>query len=474
MKKKFMLMMLLFALMVGVHPNSMTKAETINTQGKQFEQGKYDLEAEAPFGQHWNRNSPYAGTETPNVKWENKLYAKDGYDYSGQYQTGGYQTFGNQPAIGRDGTIYIGNVNGKLYAFNKDGSTKWIKDKLTTMYGSPVIAEDGTIYVPGESLLTALSPDGSIKWQIKINAVETPILGKDGTIYVHNNGRHRLEAYTPDGTLKWGSNEIFSGRNNVLSSMLSQNGTIYTVVTSGETNYLYAHDQNGKELWKKYVWSNGGNTGFTLGLNDEIYINGGSKFYVFDKNGDLIKEWKWHPYNPSYAFSAPAINSKDGTIYVSGADGLYAYNPDYTLKWKYVANSFKGAPIIDKNGVVYITTTNGVGGVYAINPDGTLKWRLPKTYFIIDNFSNSSMTLGKDGTLYVRATGGTNMNDTYHSLIAIGDSYTDNVCTKDSTYMEVLKSLQAKSRNAKLTDEEKKEAHDILKKLSDDLDKTDK
>ncbi|MGQ8809766.1 outer membrane protein assembly factor BamB family protein [Bacillus sp. NA_165.1] len=457
MKKKFMLMMLLFALMVGVHPNSMIKAETINTQGIQFEQGKYDLGAEAPFGQHWSRNSPYAGAETSNVKWENKLYDKDGG-----------KNFSNQPAIGRDGTIYIGNYNGKLYAFNKDGSTKWIKDNLITHYGSPVIAEDGTIYVPGYQL-TALNPDGSIKWQVKINAVETPIIGKDGTIYVHNNGRHRLEAYNPDGTLKWESNEIFSGRNQVLSSMLSQNGTIYTVVTSGETNYLYAHDQNGKELWKKYVWSNGGNTGFTLGLNDEIYINGGSKFYVFDKNGDLIKEWKWHPYNPSYAFSAPAINAKDGTIYVSGADGLYAYNPDYTLKWKYVANSFTGAPIIDKNGVVYITT-NGIGGVYAINPDGTLKWRLPKTYNIVDNFSNSSMTLGKDGTLYAMASRGTE----YYSLIAIGDSYTDTVCTKDSTYMEVLKSLEAKSKNAKLTDEEKKEARDILKKLSDDLDKTDK
>ncbi|WP_257154163.1 hypothetical protein [Bacillus toyonensis] len=36
----------------------------------------------------------------------------------------------------------------------------------------------------------------------------------------------------------------------------------------------------------------------------------------------------------------------------------------------------------------------------------------------------------------------------------------------------ILKSLEEKSKTARLTDEEKKEARDILKKLSDDLDKT--
>lgn len=76
MKKKFMLMMLLFALMVGVHPNSMTKAETTSVQGEQFEQGKYDLQAEFSFGQNWNKNSPYVGPETPKVKWEYKVFTK--------------------------------------------------------------------------------------------------------------------------------------------------------------------------------------------------------------------------------------------------------------------------------------------------------------------------------------------------------------------------------------------------------------
>lgn len=89
---------------------------------------------------------------------------------------------------------------------------------------------------------------------------------------------------------------------------------------------------------------------------------------------------------------------------------------------------------------------------------------------------NDAITIGSDGTLYmlgyVPELTYFGPDKTYFSVVAIGDSYTDTVCTKDSTYMQVLKSLEAKSKTAKLTDEEKKEARDILKKLSADLDKT--
>ncbi|MEH7542409.1 PQQ-binding-like beta-propeller repeat protein [Bacillus thuringiensis] len=461
MKKKFMLMMLLFALMVGLHPNSMTKAETTSTQGEQFEQGKYDLQAEFPFGQNWNKNSPYAGTETSKVKWEYRLYEENG----------GIQLFSAPPAIGSDGTIYIGNYNGKLHALNKDGSIKWIKDDVTYLNSTPVIAEDGTIYVV-KGKLTALNPDGSIKWQVKdVNTYNTPIIDSEGTVYVYNS--KSITAYNSNGSKKWESSPMFkeatSGKNSML---MSKDGTIYTLLSSGENYYLYAHDKNGKELWTKKAKGNGGNPGFSLGLNNELYINGGSVIHVFDKDGNLIKQWKRSEIG---ARPAPTISSTDGTIYIAGGSGVTAYNQDYTLKWQYSAGEGVGnSPIIDKNGVVYVHSNKAV---FAINPDGTLKWKMPFSSFHPGS-SNDSISIGKDGTLYmigyVPKPNNNGPKETYYSLVAIGDSYTDTVCTKDSTYMEVLKSLEAKSKNAKLTDEEKSEARHILKKLSDDLDKADK
>ncbi|MEH7243397.1 hypothetical protein V7131_19980, partial [Bacillus sp. JJ269] len=130
------------------------------------------------------------------------------------------------------------------------------------------------------------------------------------------------------------------------------------------------------------------------------------------------------------------------------------------------------SPVIDKNGVIYVHSSQQL---YALNPEGTLKWKTEWSSPIFHGgTSNNSISIGKDGVLYILGHVPKENKETYYSLVAIGDSYTDTVCTKDSTYMEVLKSLEAKSKNAKLTDEEKKEARDILKKLSDDLDKTDK
>ncbi|EJQ68370.1 hypothetical protein IG7_03511 [Bacillus cereus HuA2-4] len=456
MKKKFMLTMLL-SLMIGLHPNSMTKAETTSVQGEQFEQGKYDLKAESPFGYNWNKNSPYAGTETGKVKWEYKLYKKDG----------DIQTFSAPPAIGSDGTIYIGNYNRKLYALNPDGSIKWIKDDVAYKDTTPVIAEDGTIYVVYRKL-TALNPDGSIKWQAKDeNAISTPIIDSEGTVYVHDS--KSITAYNSDGSKKWESSQMFEGANSGRNSMfMSKDGTIYTLLSSGENYFIYAHDKNGKELWKKET-RGGGNPGFSLGLDNELYISAGSVIYVFDKDGNLIKEWK-----PG-AQTAVTISSKDGAIYTTGGGAVAAYNQDYTLRWKFLPDEgVVNSPIIDKNGVVYVHSKKTV---YAVNPDGTLKWKMPFSSFN-PGAPNDAITIGRDGTLYmlgyVPELTYFGPDKTYYSVVAIGDSYTDTVCTKDSTYMQVLKSLEAKSKNAKLTDEEKKEARDILKKLSDDLDKTDK
>ncbi|MFZ2170646.1 MAG: hypothetical protein WAW61_13545 [Methylococcaceae bacterium] len=61
---------------------------------------------------------------------------------------------GANPVTGRDGTVYIGNLNGELVALHPDGSLYW-KRKLEkpdggmfgAIHASPVISEDGSIFV---------------------------------------------------------------------------------------------------------------------------------------------------------------------------------------------------------------------------------------------------------------------------------------------------------------------------------------
>jgi predicted small lipoprotein YifL len=58
----------------------------------------------------------------------------------------------SSPAIGSDGTVYVGSGDNKLYAINgKSGVKLWeFKTGDDIMYSSPAIGSDGTVYVGSE------------------------------------------------------------------------------------------------------------------------------------------------------------------------------------------------------------------------------------------------------------------------------------------------------------------------------------
>jgi outer membrane protein assembly factor BamB len=91
------------------------------------------------------------------------------------------------PAIGADGTIYVGSWDYNLYAVKPDGSEKW-KFFAGNPVPSPAISADGTIYVGSgnDRHLYAINPDGALKWKFTtgvIQAIASPAIGPDGIIY---------------------------------------------------------------------------------------------------------------------------------------------------------------------------------------------------------------------------------------------------------------------------------------------------
>ena len=61
----------------------------------------------------------------------------------------------SSPAIGRDGTIYVGTYyspeadNDTILGINPDGTLKWSFSRKDTVESSPAIGPDGTVYVGG-------------------------------------------------------------------------------------------------------------------------------------------------------------------------------------------------------------------------------------------------------------------------------------------------------------------------------------
>ena len=89
--------------------------------------------------------SPFVGPSTPTTKWN--------------FATGG--EVDSSPAIGTDGTVYIGSIDNNLYAINPDGTKKWEFATGEVIESSPAIGTDGTVYVgSGDTNLYAIGGGG--------------------------------------------------------------------------------------------------------------------------------------------------------------------------------------------------------------------------------------------------------------------------------------------------------------------------
>ena len=129
------------------------------------------------------------------------------------------------------------------------------------------------------------------------------------------------------------------------------------------------------DLWSKFRGNNQ-NTGLSK--------------YVGSQTNDLA----WVYQTTAIISSTPVIGS-DGTVYVAGADSLYALDKIGTLKWSYpVATQSSSSPAIGPDGTVY--TCGDSGTVYAINPNGSIKWS-----FVVGRVSLYAPTIGYDGTIYI-------------------------------------------------------------------------
>jgi len=63
----------------------------------------------------------------------------------------------SSPAIGSDGTVYVGSYDKKLYALNgKTGVKLWEFETGDEVESSPAIGSDGTVYVGGDKKLYAI------------------------------------------------------------------------------------------------------------------------------------------------------------------------------------------------------------------------------------------------------------------------------------------------------------------------------
>jgi outer membrane protein assembly factor BamB len=265
----------------------------------------------------------------------------------------------SSPAIGTDGAIYVGSMDGSFYSITPGGSTNWVLPLGDVIRASPALGADGTIYITSVSnsvdRLFALTPDGSRKWisvlgpgiggQGGSGQSSSPSIGPDGTIYVPSSVSQKLYAIDETGSIKW---SFPLGGPTYCSPAIGPDGTIYI---GGDAGALYAVDPRGHKKWM-----------FPTGLME----------------------------------SSPAVAS-NGTIYAASLTGwLYAIDPNGVQKWRFGGTGFSSSPAIASDGRIYI-------GDYAISTMFVLSQAgaTIQTLYAPNNFS--SPAIGADGNVYYGA-----------------------------------------------------------------------
>jgi outer membrane protein assembly factor BamB len=270
----------------------------------------------------------------------------------------------SSPAIDSEGTIYIGSLDGSLYAVRPDGTLKWSYDDVPTdgsIHSSPALSQDeSTVYFghavvcggPGQDPCPDPSPDYSLI------AVDTAT----GTF---------IWEFPIEGHV-WGSAMVSPYDGSILFPTFHLTGD----------NYLYSVSPAGVENWR-YQMDSFSNGIPSIGPDGTVYIGefiGGPTTSLYAINPDGTLKWQFElAGNINYQSSVVLINGGDTVVFGTYTKEVYALDADdMSIQWIYTAEGMVQASVaVSPDGHLFFGDWNGVQ--YSIGGKETRIEAIPTT-----------------------------------------------------------------------------------------------
>lgn len=174
------------------------------------------------------------------------------------------------PAIGSDGTVYVGSMANRLYAFNSNGAVRWSYSTGAQPSGQS-IGPDGTVYVGfDDNRLYAFKSNGARSWSYMMgkHAYSSPAIGSDGTVYVGSYD-NRLYAFHFSGGFRW---TYRTGGTVESSPAIGSDGTVYV---GSLDNRFYAVNSAGMLRWSYSTGPISSASSPAIGSDGTIYFGTG-------------------------------------------------------------------------------------------------------------------------------------------------------------------------------------------------------
>lgn len=328
-------------------------------------------------------------------------------DYKGYVKT-------SNPVFSPDGsTVYVTTSNGKGDMFAVDAYTgviKWTYPIAKATYGGgPAVGKDGTIYVGAQGTTQyAVKPDGETKWSFETcgNVEAFPAITSNNLVYFAANGTvatlYQVNGNT--GENNW-SKELAGGTSSAVA--VDADGNVYVATNSG----IWSFTESGTERWhladinitERGAFAINGTTLYAALKGVKSVVNGG--LIAIDMTAGTEK---WRYVVEAVSDSYFPIVGPDGTIYFTskGTKKVYAINADGSKKWE----SGAIAAFI-YNGVVVDVDNNIYAGTQAV-PTGASSRQLVKfngqtgSYTMSDDDQiMSAFTIGPDNRVYYGTVG---------------------------------------------------------------------
>lgn len=129
----------------------------------------------------------------------------DAYSIADGHKLWGAQLDGilGEPALGADGTVYVGTTEGTLYAVAPDGTPRWKYQAEAWVHSAPIISGTLIYAASEEGAIFALDSTGAQRWRFELGAAPAGLaLGSDGMVYA-STADGQLHALDRDGRPRW-------------------------------------------------------------------------------------------------------------------------------------------------------------------------------------------------------------------------------------------------------------------------------
>jgi hypothetical protein len=315
----------------------------------------------------------------------------------------------HRAAVAGDGTVYLNDVAGRLYALSADGGLRWIFQAGARGGVGPVsVGADGTVYVAGSvpkdpaqvcadanvtqvDAVFAVNPDGTQKWVFDDTCqglIAGPNTGPDGRVYaVTNKGGLGAFALSAEGALDWNAGNFSeanpTGFEIVFGTSAAGEPRQFFQFSQNDVHFqaqLFAYSLTGTQVWAR---------GTSKGAQPAVGPASSNVFFSTEYGpGGQIRSYtpggvhRWFSNIYPEVHMSVLDSGPDDTVYVAQDNYfLNAIDPGSgSIRWTYhELTAVFGPPVASPDNRLVLSggkhNSGRPGLVWAVGINGALLWK---------------------------------------------------------------------------------------------------